>query len=278
MDSDAELIEEFVAGARTGGTADLHVEGDALYLNAWWHTAFRLAPDAYLVRDDPPPVPTDVVDRLTRALRERGLAEIPGEHPLIEAVTYAELSVVGVDWAVWAPDARRAEEALGERAAPEDVPETVADPVPDPALAPAPGLGAPEWAPGVADDPRMGDLSAQFARSLVGGMPPSVILAVGLGEETVAALRDAAPACRVEPRGFDDAVAACGALVPHVVVVDATGEEGRRFLLEFRAEACGRHVPVAAVTEEDLPRGADTVLDPRRSPSTWEGELVQLLP
>lgn len=253
-----DLVRSFIDGARAGTAGGLLIEGDALLLDGWWQAAFRLADDAFLVRAEAPPVPTDLVDRLTGALHAAGLEEIPGEHKLVHAVTYAELSVVGVHWTLWAPDAPRGTAALGARAAPESMPQ--------------------EWAPSVSDDPALGDLSAEFARSLVDGMPVSVVLAVGLDDETVAGLVAAAPGCRVESRRLEEAVTACGRLVPHLVVVDASGDEGRRFLLEFRAEACGRHVPVAAVTEGDVPPGADTTLDPRRSPSSWREQLVRLLP
>lgn len=259
MTSEAEqLVEAFVGGARHGRSGDLYVEGDVLYVNGWWQAAMRVANDVFILRTEAPPVPVPAVDALSEVLRRRGLEEIPGEHPLIEAVTYAELSLVGVGWTLWAPDAARGEQALGHRAAPESRVE--------------------DWTPSASDHPAVGDLSGQFAASLVGGLPPSVILAIGLDDDTVEVLREVASACRVETSEPGGAVAACGRIVPHLVIIDAQEQPGRNFLLEFRREACGRHVPIAAVTTEEVPRGADTALDPRKPPSWWQDQLQRLLP
>lgn len=260
---DRDLVAAFIDGAGDGRAGNLNIVGDVLHLDGWWQAAVRLADDAFIVRAEPPPQPSDVIDRLGGVLRERGLVEIPGEHPLVQAVTYAELSLVGVQWAVWAPDPERAEAALGQRAAPESE--------------------ARDWEPGHApmassDAVAMGDLSAEFAASLLDGMPTSVVLGVGLDAGTVAGLEEALPDCRVEGRAFDQAVEACGVLVPHLVIVQASGQEGRQFLLEFRAEACGRHVPVAAVTDGALPKGADTTLDADSSPADWAPTLERMLP
>lgn len=256
--TEAELIQAFLHGARHGTAGRLYVEADALYLDGWWQVAFRLAPDAHIVSAEPPPEPVDVVDRVAAALRGHGLQPIPGEHPLVHAVTYAELSITGMAWTLWATDALRGEQALAARAAPESMLQ-----------------GA---APSVSDHPALGDLSAEFAKSMLGGMPRSIVLAVGLADDVVAGLAAAVPDCQVESRPIDEAIGACGAIVPHLVVVDASAAEGRRFLLEFRAEACGRFLPVAAVTGDEVPPGATVALDPRGGPSTWQQQLLDLLP
>lgn len=264
MDDAPSLVEAYLDGARAGLGTGLYVEGDVLYLNGWWQAAFRLAEDAYLVQAEPPPSPTDVIDLLAAGLARRGLEPVPGEHPLVQAVTYAELSVTGVEWTLWAADAERGQRALARRTAPE--------------VAEGAGMAASGSAPSVADHPALGDLSEEFARSLREGMPPSVILAVGLGETVAADLEEVVPDCRVQATGFHDAIAACGVTVPHLVIADASTDDGRRFLLEFRAEACGRHVPVAAVTDADEVPGADVTLDPQVPPVAWRDQLVALLP
>lgn len=264
MDDAPTLIEAFLDGARTGLAPGLYVEGDVLYLDGWWQAAFRLAEDAFIVQAEPPPSPTDVVDLLAAGLERRGLQPIPGEHPLVQAVTYAELSVTGVEWTLWAAEAERGQQALVSRT--------------DPDLAEGAGAAVSGSAPSAADHPALGDLSEEFAQSMRDGMPQSVILAVGLGDKTVAELEELVPDCRVQGAGFDDAVAACGVTVPHLVIVDASTDHGRRFLLEFRAEACGRHVPVAAVTDADEVPGADTTLEPHVSPAAWRDQLAHLLP
>jgi hypothetical protein len=257
---EAELIEAFTAGARDGLAGGVSVQGDVLSLDGWWHAALRLDDEVCLVRAEEPPSPTDALERLAEALRRRGLAEVPGEHPLIQAVTYTELSTTGVAWTLWAADAARAHSALAQRTS---VPATTAE-------------GG--MAPSAADHPAAGDLSAAFAASLQDGFPTPVVLAVGLAEETVEALRAVVPKCRVETEALGAAVEACRASVPHVVVVDASSDDGRRFLLEFRAEACGRHRPGAAITEGELPKGADVTLDAGRTPLAWQSQLVELLP
>lgn len=258
MNETTNLVEAFLDGARKGLAPGLYIEGDVLAFQGWWQAAYRLADDAYIVRAEPPPAPTDVLDVLATCLEGRGLQPIPGDHPVIQAVTYAELTVSGVDWTLWSTDAERGEAALAQRAAPE--------------------VAEPGAAPRVDDHPALGDISADFANAMREGMPESVILAVGLRERVVTELEAAVPRCRVQTAGLDDAVAACGVTVPHLVIVDASTHEARRFLLEFRAEACGRHVPIAAITDTTTPPGADVRLDPQVPPAAWQEQLTQLLP
>lgn len=258
MGGEDALVDAFVDGVRRGQAGGLYVEGDVLHLEGMWQAVLRLDADAYLVRAEPPLGSAEVLDRLAAVLRERGLQPIPGDHPLVQAVAYTELSLSGIAWTVWARDAGEAERALAGRALPE--------------------LEGSGWAPSVRDDPALGDLSEEFARGLRDGMPTSVVLAVGLDDETVAGLAAALPDCRIEPKSLDEAIAACGVVVPHLAIVDASTDRGRRVLLELRAEACGRHIPVVALTAEEVPLGADVALDPRTSPSDWQAQLVELLP
>lgn len=277
---DVELVEAFVAGARSGIADKISVHDDVLSLDGWWHAAFRLEEQAFIVRAEPPPESTVALKRLPDVLRHHGLRHIPGEHPLIQAVTYTELTVTGVAWTLWATHAEHGEAALVHRAAP-DTP-TLQQPFADDLsteTAASGGLGGLDrGAPSVWDHPAAGDLSAEFAASLHNGFPVPVILAVGFSDDTVDALRSAVPNCRVEAEGLDDAVDTCAALVPHLVLVDASTDAGRRFLLEFRAEACGRHVPVGAVTEGDAPAGADFPLDPHQPRAAWQRQLLERLP
>lgn len=258
MNDATNLVEAYLDGARKGHAPNLLIHGEVLYFHGWWQAAFRLADDAYIVRAEAPPAPTDVVELLHAGLADRGLRSIPGEHPLVHAVTFTELDLAAVEWTLWAPGTERGETALAARAAPE--------------------VAAGGSAPRVDDHPALGDLSAEFARSLAEGMPVSVVLAVGLDDRTVAGLEAAVPAARVQTASLDEAVATCGVTVPHLVIVDASSDEGRRFLLEFRAEACGRHVPVAAVTDGAAPPGADATLDAQAPPAAWQAQLVALLP
>lgn len=261
--NDRDVIQAFVDGERRSQGNALYVSGDALYLDGWWQAAFRLGDGALMLQSEPPPEPTPLIDDLRAALRERGLRPIPGEHPLTEAIAYAELTLAGVEWELWAVDEARGSAALAARAISESTPR--------------------DWARTTLEADletvKRGDKSAEFAAALVDGMPRSTVLAVGLDEEVVAGLEAAVPDCLVESRERGEAIGACGMIVPHLVVVDASDDHGRRFLLEFRAEACGRVVPVAAVTaEQDVPAGADVTLDPATPPSAWQEQLVALLP
>lgn len=262
MDTAQDLIEAFLDGARTGVAPGLYIEGQVLYLSGYWQAAFRLSDEACIVQAEPPPEPTDVIDRLEAALRRRGLQPIPGDHPLVQAVTYAELSIVAVAWTLWATDADTGQAALAQRTGSQ----------------PAPEVGESGSAPSVWDHPALGDFSAEFAKSAADGLPAARILAVGLGAGVAAELEAVVGDCRVQAAGLDEAVAACAVTVPHLVIVDADTDDGLRFLLEYRAEACGRHTPVAAVTGGDAPTGADLTLDPRQPAATWGEQLRAVLP
>lgn len=258
------LIESYLDGACSGrAPGGLYVEGDVLCVDGWWQAACRLAEDVFIVRVASPPSSPHALELLTAGFERRGLQPVPGEHPLVQVVAYAELSLSGVEWTLWAVDPEKGQAALAARAAPE-----VAD---------APSASAPS-APTVWDHPAAGDLSADFAASLQEGMPVSVVLAVGLDAQRVAELEAVVPDCRVQAADLAEAIAACGVTVPHLVIVDGTTDDGRRFLLEFRAEACGRHVPVVAVADAEGPLGADVTLDAATPPATWEDQLRRLLP
>lgn len=258
------LIEAYLDGARSGrALGGLYIEGDVLCVDGWWQAACRLAEHAFILRAESPPSATHALELLTAGFERRGLQPVPGEHPLAQAVIYTELSLSGVEWTLWALDPEEGQAALAARAAPD-----VAD---------APSAPAPS-APSVWDHPAAGDLSADFAASLQEGMPASVVLTVGLDAQRVAELEAVVPDCRVQAADLAEAIAACGVTVPHLVIVDGATEDGRRFLLEFRAEAGGRHVPVAAVADADGAPGADITLDAAAAPAAWEDQLRRLLP
>lgn len=128
---DRAVIEAFVGGAPTATGPNLHVERDILYREGWWHVALRLDGDTFLVRDEPAPDGTPTAPEVCEALRERGLVEVPGEHPLLQVVTYTELAVVSQQWQLWALDRERGEAVLAARAAAESTP-MVWDPTTEP--------------------------------------------------------------------------------------------------------------------------------------------------
>ena len=70
----------------------------------------------------------------------------------------------------------------------------------------------------------------------------------------------------------------CGGIIPTVVVIDASAQTGKEFVMELRAAACGRFLPVVAVTPDTVvPLGADIALDPAE-PSSWVEPIRRLLP
>lgn len=257
--NDFEVIRAFVDGAGHGPGEDLHIEGGTLLVAGWWPAGFRLAPDAFLVRDESPPVTSTVFGGLTDELTERGLAQIPGDHPLVQVIALTDLSLTGVDWQVWTTDADRAGAVLAERAGAESVPHQ--QPPEEMALF------------------QPGDFTAQFEGARrIAGLPESVVLAVGLPDDTTLGLEGAMRECRVEARSLAQLPAdVCGELRPHLAIVDATDSAGQRYVAALRAAAGGRSLPVAAVTAGGPPPGADVALDPSQPPGAWREQLLELL-
>lgn len=270
--AERELVEAFVAGARAGSVPGLLVDGDLLYVEGWWHAALRIADDVFIVRAEAPPRSTLVLELLAASLKQAGLRPVPGgDNPLINPITFTTGDVSGLEWDLWAPSESLGAAAITQRAGGEPGSTSGFDLV---GVFETAGRPLSENLPG-----NQGDISAEFAESLMGdGTPAPVVLAVGLLDDHVSGLRDALPACKLESRSIEEAVSACGIIKPDLVVVDASTDRGRNFLLEFRAEACGRFVPVAAVTRDPVPPGADTTLEPAASPAGWSGQLGPLLP
>ncbi len=257
---DADVIQAFVhRGVRRAFGPTLHVEGDALFLAGWWHAAFRVAPDTFIVRNEEPPAPSAALAQLADELSARALHEVGVDLPLIQPVTYVELSLGSVSWTLWASDRASGEEALAAR--------TSGDSFLTETSSAGPGATT--------------DVSTEWggARRLA-GLPPSVVLAVGLDAGRAEELRACLPDCSVEARAFEEITPdACGSLLPALVLVDATNSTGRDFVMELRASACGRFLPVAAVTEgTEPPLGAEEAIDATRPVSTWVETLRRLLP
>ncbi|MDP9388625.1 MAG: hypothetical protein M3Q48_12120 [Actinomycetota bacterium] len=259
---DRDVIDGFVTGAaRRAFGPTLHLEGDALFLHGWWQAAFRVAPGVFIVRNEEPREDAPALGDLVAALGDAGLHEVALDHPLVHPITYTEMAIGQVSWALWAVDLPTAEAALSARAGA------------DTFLTDAP-LGEPVV-------PESADFSAELggARRLA-GLPAAVILTVGLPAERNEQLQATFDDCRFVTRSFEEMPpSACGALIPTLVVVDATAETGREFVMELRAEACGRFLPVAAVTPgNEVPLGADVALDPGQPPAAWVEPLRALLP
>ncbi|MBW3555496.1 MAG: hypothetical protein KY454_01020 [Actinobacteria bacterium] len=261
---DRDVIDAFLNKGTTncfGPT--LHVEGDVLLLNGWWHVALRISPDAFIVRNEEPREESTVLEDIARALGARQLQQVGVDLPLIQAVTYAHLSLGQMSWQLWAADLGAGERALINKVGADSF------------LNDAPIFPEPS---GTFESK---DFSAELGGARrVSGLPPTVILAVGLNPEQASQLHASFADCQVETRGFDEIEpGACGTLIPSAVIVDAAEQIGREFIMELRVDACGRFLPVVAVTEDDKPPpGADEVLDPRLDPASWVQPLRALLP
>lgn len=259
---DREVVRAFVTvGARQGFGPTLNIERDALLFDGWWHAAFRVAPDTFIVRSDEPPGTTTVLADLAAELSDRGLGPAGANLPLIVALTYAELSLSGgVGWTLWARDPASGEAALEARIGAESFLED-ADGTEPLSAQPVPDLSA----------------ELEGARRMA-GLPATVVVAVGVDRAKVNQLQPAMPECRFESVELDTALGACGPLQPALVLVDATTQTGREFIMEFRADACGRFLPVVALARDEVPLGADVALDPDQDPLSWAEPLRRLLP
>lgn len=259
---DREVVREFVAhGARQGFGPSLNIERDALLLDGWWHSAFRVSPRAFMVRTDEPPSDSNLLDDLSAELTQVGLSRVGDHLPLTTALAYAQLSLgTGVNWALWAADRAGGEAALAERIDPESS-----------------AQGSDEM--GVAGLEPVMDLSAELegARRMA-GLPAEVIVTVGLDEAVLNQLRPAIPECRFEAIAVEDGPGACGPLRPALLLVDAATQAAKEFMMEFRADACGRFLPVVALTDGELPLGADLALDPASDPHSWVAPIREMLP
>lgn len=257
------MIDAFLQdGAKRAFGPSLHIEGNALILSGWWHAALRVTDRVVVVRNEPPREDAPALDELQAALKDIGLSEVAVDHPLIQPITYTEISLGQVSWALWATDLATGDAALTARVGAETF------------LTNSP-FAEPE-------EPVSADFSAELGGARrVAGLPSALVLTVGVDERRARDLGAALEDCRLEMRSFESfAPSACGALIPGVIVVDATGQTGREFIMELRTEACGRFLPVVAITEggANPPPGADEALDPRQPTAAWVAPVRALLP
>ena len=255
---DAEVIRAFVSeGARRGFGPTLHLEGDCLFFDGWWQAAFRVSPEVFSVRNEDTPGETTVLDDVRAELAARGLQQVGVNLPLLYVITYAEIALGLVQWAVWAADLESADLALSTRA------------------------GEDRFLNDYSNGPME---EADYSSELGGarrnaGLPPTVVLSVGISDDRTAALAGELANCRVETRAMGEIEPdMCGALVPNLVLVDATTRTGEEFVMRLREAACGRFLPVVAVTTGGPPLGADAAVDPAADPMTWLEPIRRLLP
>jgi hypothetical protein len=254
---DSEVITAFVhEGARTAFGPSLHLEGDCLFFDGWWQACFRISPTTFAIRAEDPPRETDVLSQLAMELSATGMQPVDTNPSLLYAITYTEIALGLVQWAVWSADAATANAAIAERA------------------------GADAFLGDYTDEFKEADYSAEIGGARrTAGLPPSIILTVGVDQEQTRALQAHLSDCRFETRSFDSIQPEmCGALIPTVVLIDASGQAGKEFVMELRAAACGRFLPVAAVTTDtQVPLGADIALVPG-DPTAWVDPIRRLRP
>lgn len=257
---DLEVIEAFVNGAaeRAFGTA-LHIESNTLMLDGWWHACVRVSPDVFAVRNEEPPRDSTVLDNVATVLAAKGLSNVGSDLPEITFITYTTLSLGLVSWNLWATDIDAGRAALSSKVTEDSFLEnkTYFDPHREP------------------------DYTAELGGArLTAGLPPSVVLTVGLPGEVVAPLEQELTNCRVESRAFGQiSPDGCGSLIPSLIVIDASDQQGKEFCMQFRAAACGRFIPVLAVTPDGMPPlGADAAVTPADGPQGWIEPIRNLLP
>jgi len=254
---DREVITAFVhEGARTAFGPSVHLEGDCLFFDGWWQACFRISPQAFALRNENPPRETDLLKDLAAELSATGMQPVETNPSLLYAITYTEIALGLVQWEVWATDAAAANAAIAARA------------------------GTDAFLPDYNNEFKEADYSAEIGGARrTAGLPPSVILTVGVEEDAARALQTHMSDCRFETRAFGTIQPdACGAIIPTVVLIDARQQVGKEFVMELRAAACGRFLPVAAVTtDRQVPLGADIALDPA-DPTAWVDPIRRLLP
>lgn len=257
---DIDVIDRFVhRGSRTAFGPTLHIEGDALLIEGWWPAVYRIGPGAFILRGEDPPFDTNVMAEARSVLTAAGLTYVASDLPAVTQITYTSQYSLGyVPWDVWGTDLAAAEAALAVRATDESFIESAG----------VIGNGAGDF------------ISELGGARRVGGLPPSVILTVGVASSAVEPLESLLTDCYIVSKGMGEiAPDACGALIPTLMLVDGTVEAGRNFMMELRAVACGRTIPVVAVMDEPgVPLGANAAVRLTDEPGQWVSPIRDLLP
>lgn len=257
---DREVIDAFVneKSQRAFGET-LHVEGEVVLLDGYWHILLRVADDTYVVRAEEPPIETAAFDHIASVLTERGLRHVATDLPGITVLTMEKASLGYVSWDVWSTDLATGEAAVA-RAVNDD---SFLDPT--------------QWSDPAVDK----DYSAEYhgARRLA-GLPTSLVLTVGVEDQQVELLGKAMDDCHFIVKRLGEINAdACCSLIPTLVLVEATTQQGREFVMQVREAACGRVIPVVALTPDaDIPLGADAAVVAGSEPATWAEPMRNLLP
>jgi len=246
---DPEVIEAFLDGAEVAFGPSLNVEGSTLKLDGWWSLAYRVTDRAVIVRDEEAPGTSAAPAEVNAALAARGLRAVGADLPAIGLLTYTNLDLGYAPWVLWSTDLATGEADLNAKATEETFLEN-----------------RPRFDP--EDEPANFD-HVRGARR-VAGTVSTVVLTVGLDDARAEPLRAGLADCRVETRAFGGIEPGeCGALLPTLVLVDATGPAGGAFVADLRAGGA-LDVPVVAVTAGGaMQDGADASLDASDPPEAW---------
>lgn len=256
---DLEAIDAFVnQGAQHAFGESLHIESDVLILDGFWHVCLRMSDDAFIVRAEEPRRETTVMDDIARALTARGLSHVATDLPGITVLTMQQASLGFVSWDVWSTDletgaARLAAAVTAENAMPHG-----------------------DYYEGVAERDYSSELRG--ARRL-SGLTSSLILTVGVDADRVDRLGQTLDDCTFIAKAFGEIEPdVCGSLVPQLILVEASEQGGKEFVMRLRS-ACSRMLPVVAVTPGgDTPLGADAAVPSEQDPDAWAPRLRSLLP
>lgn len=247
---DGEVIGAFLeGGARSAFGPSVHVEGDALMFDGWWAVAYRVSARTVIVRDEPTPAESTAPTDVAVALAARGLTAVGVDLPAITLLTYTALDLGYAPWVLWSTDLATGEADLNAKAG-EDTSLSAFSP-------PAPAFGS--------FDPAQ----VRGARRTA-GVPTCMVLTVGLSDAQLTPLRDGLLDCQFEHRAFGDIEPdGCAAVLPTVVLVDATATVGQAFVVDLHARH-GVIGPVVALTDGGcMQDGADATVDAADPPDRW---------
>ena len=257
---DIQLIDAFVNGTSQGGFAEtIHVEGDVLILDGYWHFLMRVGGETFILRNEETPIESKVLEQTARVLRDRGLQHVASDLPGLTVLTMNKASLGYVDWDVWAPDL-----PTGEA----DVARAVTDDT---------TFAQTEYYNPMAETDYTAELHG--ARRLA-QLPTWVILSVGVNQEPLEKLEAALGDCVFVQKRFGEIEPdQCGSLVPTLILVEATDQVGREFVMQLRAASCSRILPLVAVTSDGTPPvGADAAVGAGEDPAAWVPPIRSLLP
>ena len=259
---DIQLIDAFVTGTVRGGFAEtIHVEGDVLIVDGYWHFLMRVSDNTFILRAEEPPLDTKVIEEAARVLRDKGLQHVATDLPGITVLTMNKASLGFVEWDVWAPDLPTGEADMARAVtADSEFTQTRSESY-DPSL----------------DTDYNAELHG--ARRLA-HLPTSVILSVGVDQVRLDQLGETLDDCVFVSKKFGEIEAdQCGSLVPTLILVEATDQVGREFVMQLRAASCSRILPLVAVTPDGTtPLGADAAVGAGENPRAWAPPIRSLLP